>query len=157
MEERIMAARFEYSISAFLIGLVMVAFFAGLFSNLLAETTGQGSTESEIYDSLKSQSETAYLLANSTADRATLEEENAAGTASIFFTGLRTGYNALINLWTAGNTYDELIDTAAAETNAAAPGDNMLDWIAIKELLMMMIGIILVIGVGVSVLLRFQI
>ena len=43
-----MAARFEYSISAFLIGLVMVAFFAGLFSNLLAETTGQGSTESEI-------------------------------------------------------------------------------------------------------------
>ena len=153
MEERIMAARFEYSISAFLIGLVMVAFFAGLFSNLLAETTGQGSTESEIYATLESQSKTAYLLAN----RATLEEENAAGTASIFFTGLRTGYNALINLWTAGNTYDDLIDTAAAETNAAAPGENMLDWIAIKELLMMIIGIILVIGVGVSVLLRFQI
>ena len=152
-----MAGRFEYSVSAFLIGLVMVAFFAGLFSNLLAETTGQGSTESEIYASLESQSKTAYLLANSTADKATLAEENAAGSSSIFFTGLRTGYNALINLWSAGNTYDDLITTAAAETNAAAAGDNFLDWIAIKELLMMIIGIILVVGVGVSVLLRFQI
>ena len=152
-----MSAKFEYSISAFLIGLVMVAFFAGLFSNLLAETTGQGSTESEIYAELNTQSKTAYLLANTTADRATLQEENAAGTSSIFFTGLRTGYNALINLWTAGNTYDDLIDTAASEMNEAAPGEDLLDWIAIKELLMMIIGIILVIGVGVSVLLRFQI
>ena len=150
-------ARFEYSISAFLIGLVMVAFFAGLFANLLAETTGQGSMESEIYDELQSQSKTAYLLANSTKDRANLQEENDATTGGTLFTGLRTGYNALVNLWTAANTYDDLLDVAAQESATAAGGDNYLDWIAIKELLLMVISIIVVIGIGVSVLLRFQV
>jgi hypothetical protein len=156
MEARIMA-KFEYSISAFLIGLVMVAFFAGVFANLLAETTGQGSTESNIYSNLSSQSKTAYLLANSTKERANLQEENDATTGGTLFTGLRTGYNALVNLWNAGNTYDDLIDVAAQESTAAAGGNNYVDWIAIKELLLMVISIIVVIGIGVSVLLRFQV
>jgi len=150
-------ARFEYSISAFLIGLVMVAFFAGVFANLLAETTGQGSTESEIYNELSTQSKTAYVLANSTKERANLQEENDATTGGTLFTGLRTGYNALVNLWNAANTYDDLIDVAAQESTAAAAGNNFLDWIAIKELLLMIISIIVVIGIGVSVLLRFQV
>jgi len=150
-------AKFEYSISAFLIGLVMVAFFAGVFANLLAETTGQGSLESEIYNELSTQSKTAYVLANSTKERANLQEENDATTGGTLFTGLRTGYNALVNLWNAANTYDDLIDVAAQESTAAAAGNNFLDWIAIKELLLMIISIIVVIGIGVSVLLRFQV
>jgi hypothetical protein len=150
-------AKFEYSISAFLIGLVMVAFFAGVFANLLAETTGQGSTESEIYSELSTQSKTAYVLANSTKQRANLQEENDATTGGTLFTGLRTGYNALVNLWNAGNTYDDLLTVAAQESTDAAGGNNFLDWIAIKELLLMVISIIVVIGIGVSVLLRFQV
>lgn len=150
-------AKFEYSISAFLIGLVMVAFFAGVFANLLAETTGQGSTESEIYNELSSQSRTAYVLANSTKERANLQEENDATTGGTLFTGLRTGYNALVNLWNSANTYDDLLTVAAQESTAAAAGNNYVDWIAIKELLLMVISIIVVIGIGVSVLLRFQV
>lgn len=142
-------ARFEFSITGFLMGIILFGMFAGIFQSFLVTTADFASADSGALDELQRQNNNTLDLVEQIKNDSALSNEFDAGGAT-FFTGLRAGINGLETAWQSVGLYSSMVDEVSTETAS------IVDWTHIKNALYALILIIFTIGVLLSVLLRFQ-
>lgn len=142
-------ARFEFSVTGFLMGIILFGMFAGIFQSFLVTTADYASEDSGALDELQRQNNGTLALVEQIKNDSALSNEFDVGGAT-FFTGLRAGINGLETAWESVGLYSSMVDDVSTETAS------IVDWTHIKNALYAIILIIFTIGVLLSILLRFQ-
>lgn len=142
-------AKFEFTLTGFLIGIILFGMFAGIFQSFLVTTADFAGEDSTALEELqRNNNQTLVLVEQIKNDSALSNEYDVGGTT--FFTGLRSGMNALETAWDSVGLYSSMVDDVGSETAS------IVDWFHIKNALYAIIIVIFAIGIALSVLLRFQ-
>lgn len=142
-------AKFEFTITGFIIGIILFGMFAGIFQSFLVTTADYAGEDSTALAELqRNNNETLELIEQIKNDSALSNEFDVGGTT--FFTGLRSGMAALETAWDSVGLYSSMVDDVGSETSS------IVDWTHIKNAIFAIIIVIFAIGVALSVLLRFQ-
>ena len=142
-------AKFEFTLTGFLIGIILFGMFAGIFQSFLVTTADfAGEDSTALAELQRNNNQTLVLIEQIKNDSALSNEYDVGGTT--FFTGLRSGMNALETAWDSVGLYSSMVDDVSSETSG------IVDWTHIKNALFAIVIVIFAIGIALSVLLRFQ-